>query len=187
MTYSEYQPGQSQRCDAELVQLFVKTFGDSEGPEEGALIGKLVRDFLDTTDYGDLRIIVAVEDAALEGSIFVGSIVFSRFTCGDGTGAFLMAPVAVYTDYQKRGIGQELIRYGLEKLRASGVQLVMSYGDINFYSKTGFVVVSEELIPAPLPLSYPTGWIGQSLDGETIKPVTGGTQCVPAIEKSVYW
>jgi predicted N-acetyltransferase YhbS len=98
-----------------------------------------------------------------------------------------MAPVAVRTSFQKKGVGQAVIAGGLEQLRARGVQLVMSYGDINFYAKAGFTTVAEETVPAPLPLSYPEGWIGQSLDGREITPVTGGTHCVPAIDNGAYW
>lgn len=182
MEYSQYQPGQDTERDEALAHLFVQTFRDSEGPEEGALIGKLVKDLLETVTEGDLHVYVAVED-----TVITGSALFSRFTCGDGTNAFLMAPVAVHTDFQNRGIGQALILFALQDLRAIGVQLVMSYGDIRFYAKTGFVPVSEDLVPAPLTLSYPDGWIGQSFDGKDIQPIRGGTRCVAAIDDSTYW
>jgi predicted N-acetyltransferase YhbS len=182
MEHKEYRPGQGPGNNEELISLFVRTFTDSEGKEEGVLIGKLVRDFLDTTSSPDLRIFVTVDEG-----VVIASIVFSRLFCDDGTEAFLMAPVAVDTAYQKRGIGQQLIRYGLEDLRARGVTLVMSYGDINFYSRTGFTPVSEEVVPAPLPLSYPAGWIGQALDGGPIRPVAGATRCVAAIHNEALW
>ena len=182
MEHQEYRPGQGPGTNEELIQLFITTFTDSEGEAEGVLIGKLVRDFLDTTGGTDLRIFVTVDEGAI-----IASTVFSRLSCGDGTIAFLMAPVAVHPDYQKRGLGQELIRNGLDALRESGVELVMSYGDINFYAKTGFAAVSEDVVPAPLPLTFPTGWIGQALNGRVIRPVRGGTRCVPAIDNVEYW
>jgi predicted N-acetyltransferase YhbS len=182
MEYTEYQPGEDKERDQALVDLFIATFSDSEGPDEGALIGTLVKDFLDTTAQDDLHIHVALHDNTV-----VGSAIFSRLSCEDGTHAFLMAPVAVGTSFQKKGVGQALISSGIEHLRAKGVQLVMSYGDIDFYARTGFVVVPVEVIPAPRPLSYPQGWIGQSLDGREIQPVTGGTRCVAAIDDGAYW
>jgi predicted N-acetyltransferase YhbS len=182
MEHHEYRPGNGPGNNEELVSLFLRTFSDSGGKEEGALIGKLVRDFLDTTSGDDLSIFVTVDEGAV-----IASIVFSRLFCEDGTEAFLMAPVAVDTAFQKRGIGQQLIRYGLEVLRTRGVTLVMSYGDINFYSKTGFAPVSEEVVPAPLPLSYPAGWIGQALDGGPIRAVGGTTRCVAALGNEAYW
>ena len=38
----------------EIIQLFIKTFSDSEGQSEGELIGGLVKDFMDRTDVDDL-------------------------------------------------------------------------------------------------------------------------------------
>jgi len=182
MKHQEYRPGHDPGNNEELISLFTRTFTDSEGKEEGVLIGKLVRDFLDTTSDSDLHVYVTVDDGRI-----IASIVFSRLFCEDGTEAFLMAPVAVDTAYQKRGIGQQLIRYGLNDLRARGVKLAMTYGDINFYSKTGFAPVSEDVVPAPLPLSHPAGWIGQALDGGPIRTVAGTTRCVAAIHDEAYW
>ena len=160
----------------------METFSDSEGPDEGTLTGKLVQDFLATAAADDLQILVAIED-----DILVGGAICSRPACDDGTNAFLMAPVAVRTSFRKKGIGQALIASGLEHPRAMGVQLVMSYGDIYFYSKAGFATVAEETVPTPLPLSFPDGCIGQSLVGREIRPLTGSTHCVPAIDNGAYW
>lgn len=182
MKHQEFRLGQGPEQNEELISLFTRTFTDSEGKDEGVLIGKLVRDFLGTTSDSDLLVYVTVD----EGRI-IASIVFSRLFCDDGTEAFVMAPVAVDTAYQKRGVGQQLIRYGLNDLRARGVTLAMTYGDIHFYSKTGFAPVSEEVVPAPLPLSYPAGWIGQALDSGPINPVAGATRCVAAIHNEAYW
>lgn len=182
MEHQEYRPGQGPGNNEELISLFTRTFTDSEGKDEGVLIGKLVSDFLDTTSDSDLHVYVTVD----EGRIIAG-IVFSRLFCDDGTEAFVMAPVAVATAYQKRGIGQQLISYGLNDLCARGVTIAMTYGDINFYSKTGFAPVSEDVVPAPLPLSHPAGWIGQVLDNGPISPVAGATRCVAAIHNEAYW
>ncbi|QMU56914.1 MAG: hypothetical protein GKR98_01030 [Boseongicola sp.] len=38
-----------------------------------------------------------------------------------------------------------------------------AYGVINFYAKIGFPRITEGIAQAPLPLSYPKGWLGQSL------------------------
>jgi putative acetyltransferase len=47
--------------------------------------------------------------------------------------------------------------------------------------------VAEELIKAPLKLTYPDGWLGQSLSGEEIEPIAGESFCVEALDKAVYW
>lgn len=92
MDHQEYRPGQGPENNEELISLFIRTFTDSEGKEEGLLIGSLVRDFLDTANGSDLHVYVTVDEGAV-----IASIVFSRFFCDDGTAAFVMAPVAVDT------------------------------------------------------------------------------------------
>ncbi|WP_201344448.1 GNAT family N-acetyltransferase [Thiohalobacter sp. COW1] len=62
-------------------------------------------------------------------------IFFTRLTFDTPVEAFLLSPVAVDTKYQGRGIGQRLINFGLDQLKAQGVKLVFTYGDPGFYSR----------------------------------------------------
>lgn len=75
----------------------------------------------------------------------------------------MLAPVAVNTKHQGKGVGKALIKYGLNELKNRSVTVVLTYGDPSFYSKTGFQTLSENVIKAPLKLSKPEGWQGQSL------------------------
>lgn len=135
------------------------------------------------TDPRDLHVFITVEN----GNI-IGSIIFSRLRFEKSRRiAFLLSPVAVHPDYQKKGIGQQLITFGHNNLKKNRVELVFTYGDINFYSKIGYKVISENLVKAPLPLSYPEGWLAQSLTGDEIQPIPGNSYCVEAISKSEYW
>lgn len=167
----------------EIKELFYKTFKDSEGKDEGILIGDLVYNLIINTNSNDLFVYNAIENKKL-----IGSIIFSRlkFEKSEIT-AFLLSPVAVHTDYQKRGIGQKLINYGHNDLKKIGVKLVFTYGDINFYSKVGYNIISEEKVKAPLKLSYPEGWLAQSLVDNEISPIPGNSYCVEAINSSKYW
>ena len=73
-----------------------------------------------------------------------GGIVFSRLRYEqDNRTVFVLAPVAVATDQQGKGIGQRLLIHGLASLRSAGVDIVMTYGDPNYYAKVGFVPISE--------------------------------------------
>lgn len=101
--------------------------------------------------------------------------------------AFILAPVATRTDQQRRGVAQNLINFGLNALKNDGVELVLTYGDPRFYSKVGFRVISEALIPPPFKLSQPEGWMAQSLLGEQIDPIQGKSRCVEALNKPEYW
>lgn len=178
MQYSPAHPNDA----AEIEHLFIKTFSDSEGHTEGEMIGRLARDFMSGTPDSDLYCFVARENEQIVGSIF-----FSRITFECEIKAFILAPVAVRTDHQGKGIGQKLIRFGLDSLSKEGVELAITYGDPNFYSKVGFQSVTEEIIPAPLSLQHPEGWLAQSLKGDEIQPIKGKSSCVEALSKPEYW
>ncbi|ASK54012.1 GNAT family N-acetyltransferase [Vibrio tarriae] len=180
MNFSLYKSQQK----LEIIDLFQNTFSDSEGSEEGTVIGKLVSDFLSNSlQEDDLFVFVACDDHQR----VVGSILFSKLSFPNEENVYLLAPVAVATKWHGQGIGQSLIRFGLETLKAKGVSIVMTYGDIRFYSKVGFTAINEERIQAPLTLSYPEGWLAQSLTGKAITPISGKPTCLEAIANPIYW
>lgn len=100
---------------------------------------------------------------------------------------YMLAPVAVSTEHQGKGVGQALINYGLDELRNRYVNVAITYGDPAFYSKTGFQPLSENVIQAPLKLSMPEGWLGLSLTGDPIPTIKERPACVKAFNNSVYW
>ncbi len=173
-------------CDIDgqdaLSELFFETFLRSEGKQEAKLIGRLVSDLLADASAGDLYVFVAKSADEL-----AGGILFSRLSFDVGIEAFIMAPVAVHPDFQRRGIGQRLINYALAELRKLRVELVVTYGDPDFYTKVGFLHVEEARIPAPLNLQYPAGWLAQSLCGGEIPYLAGCSRCVPALNRPEYW
>jgi predicted N-acetyltransferase YhbS len=169
--------------DAEIVDLFTATFTASEGEEEGALIGELVRDLLGGTAQKDLFVFTAEEDGAM-----IGGIVFSRLTYEqDERTVFVLAPVAVAPDQQGRGIGQRLLTHGLAALRSAGVDIAVTYGDPSYYAKVGFLPISDADARAPFPLSRPEGWLGQSLTDRVMTPLRGPSRCVKALNDPVFW
>jgi len=165
-----------------IVSLFASVFAKSEGEAEGALIGGLAKDLIEKTNENDLYGFVAVDDGQIVGSVF-----FSRLTFQNGIEAFILAPVAVHSDHQGKGIGQALINDGLCELKDRGVSVALTYGDPNFYHKVGFHPISHETIRAPFELSQPEGWLGQSLLGDSIEGLSGGCTCVEALNNPAYW
>jgi predicted N-acetyltransferase YhbS len=99
----------------------------------------------------------------------------------------MLAPVAVRTDHQGRGVGQALIRHGLQEMGKRGVRVAVTYGDPSFYARLGFQPLSEKVIRAPRKLSMPEGWLGQSLTGEPIPVIKERPACVPEFDDPVYW
>ena len=166
----------------EIKKLVTQTFSDSEGPAEGALIGNLAYDLMTTTATRDLYCFVAVENDEIIGSIF-----FSRLSFENSENVFVLGPVAVHTNFQRKGIGQQLINFGLSALKTNGVELAITYGDPAFYVKVGFAPITEDVVKAPLKLTYPEGWLAQSLVGDKVEPLAGKPYCVAAFNKPEFW
>jgi putative acetyltransferase len=166
-----------------LIDLFATTFTASEGPGEGALIADLVRDLLAETPSEDIRVFCA-ED---EGNA-IGAAIFTRLTYSDDPHiVFLLSPMAVTPGRQRQGIGQALLSHALKALRSCGIQIAITYGDPSYYRRVGFVPITEDQARAPLPLSLPHGWIGQSLTEEKMPVLHGPSTCVSALNRSGVW
>ncbi len=168
---------------ADIVTLFSDTFTQSEGAHEGALIAGLVREMMQTTPHEDLAVFSALEDRRMVGCIFLSRLSYAA----DDREVFILSPVAVAPSFQRQGVGQRLIRYGLDCLRQRGVAYCVTYGDPNFYSRVGFRQIDQKIAPPPLPLSQPEGWLGQSLTGKEQTPFKGSSKCVNALAKQEYW
>ncbi len=172
----------SETKSRKVVELFRSVFSASEGEAEGQVIADFVSSLIAITEPQDLIGCIAEEDEAIVGCIF-----FSRFIVPNGQLAFILSPVSVSTDFQGSGIGQKLIHFGLDHLRSLNVQLVFTYGDPDYYSKTGFEKITEDIVNAPCPLSMPIGWLAQSLDGNKIPAMAGPTKCVEALNNPNLW
>ena len=172
----------SSEQSAEIIRLFTDVFSDSEDQEEGQVIGELVTELIDTTDLKQLLSYVSISNGKI-----IGCIIFSRLTLPSNKIAFILSPVAVSSHEQGKGLGQQLINFGIQELKNLGVELVFTYGDPNFYSKVGFVTIGEDVVKAPKKLTYPEGWLAQSLNNGGITSEVGIAKCVSALDKQEYW
>lgn len=161
-----------------LSELFLNTFTDSEGPNEGQLICELTKSLITTPG---VRIVTARNS---EEKLTAGAI-FSPLKLSIPDKAFLLSPMAVATAHQRQCIGQRLINYGIDILRAEQTAFIFTYGDPNYYSKTGFKPISQDLVEAPMKLSYPHGWLLNETGTKQIRPCK--SFCVNALQKQVYW
>jgi len=166
----------------EVTALFTSVFTSSEGEKEGLLIGNLSLKLASSIDNEETICFGAYENESLIGSIF-----FTRLKFNSPIQVYMLAPVAVSTENQGKGIGQALINYGLNELKKRSVDVAVTYGDPSFYSKVGFQALSENIIKAPLKLSMPFGWLGQSLTGEPIPTINERPVCVKEVNDPVYW
>ncbi|MDD7911731.1 N-acetyltransferase [Pseudovibrio exalbescens] len=179
MQFTSFTPAQAD----EVTALFRRTFSASEGENEGELIGTLAANLLASTPEDELLTFLALEDNRIQGAI-----VFTRFHFEHSPAlAYLLSPVAVAPEAQGNGVGQALIKFGLQELAQRGAEIALTYGDPNFYGKVGFKPIAQEVIAPPLKLTYPEGWIAQSLTNAEIAPISGATRCAAALNHSEYW
>lgn len=167
----------------DIIEMFSDTFTASEGPEAGRLIKDLVADMLSSLPATDMHVFTAVEN-----TVVLASIIFTRMNYpDDDRTVFILAPVAVSTSQQGKGLGQRLISHAVQTLQDSGVDVALTYGDIKFYSKVGFAQITVSDAQPPLPLQYPEGWLGQSLTSKTLAPLTGPSRCVGPLDDPRHW
>lgn len=166
----------------EVASLFTSVFTASEGEKEGRLIGNLASELSLGIDNREIFCFGTYEEESIIGSVF-----FTRLRFNDAIQVYMLAPVAVSTNHQGKGVGQALINYGLNELKNRSVAVVVTYGDPSFYSKVGFQTLSENVIQAPLKLSMPAGWLGQSITEEPIPTVNDRPTCVKEFNNPVYW
>ena len=172
----------SRESQLDLERLFETVFSASEGEQEGRLIGKLASTL--AAEIDDSRIVCI---GMFEGEELVGSVFFTHLETNQDIQIFMLAPVAVATDSQRKGISRSLIEFGLKEMRNRGVSVVVTYGDPGYYSGLGFQSLSEDFIKAPLKLSMPEGWLGQSLSEEPIPVVDERPEYVAAFNDPTYW
>lgn len=166
----------------ELTSLFRSTFSSSEGEGEGALIGELVSKLSDAIDGVDVICFGSFQNPSLVGAVFL-----TRLRFEDDAPIYMLAPVAVSTAHQRAGVGSSLIKFALHAIAGKGAVAAITYGDPAFYGKLGFEPLSESVLKAPMELSMPMGWLGQSLTGKPIEVRQGRPRCVEAFCSPAYW
>jgi len=119
--------------------------------------------------------------ALLEGKL-VGHFMFSEFPLSPTpqggydpeakTDLLMLAPVAVHADYYRQGIGETMLRLGLEMVKKLDYKGINVEGDYHFYNRLGFVTSTKFAIHAAsgFPLQEPRCMMVQecrpgSLDG----------------------
>ena len=85
--------------------------------------------------------------AELDG-VVVGHILFTRVLADCDPEARIMglAPMAVTPDQQRRGIGSQLVRAGLDRCRNTGAGAVVVLGHPSYYPRFGFLPATKKNI-----------------------------------------
>lgn len=169
--------------EPQIAALFESTFTAADGAAEGARIATVVDSLMSTAPISDLCPFFAFEKDTLVAGLFFSRLVFPN----DGRIVFILSPVAVKTDHQRRGIGQNLIAHGLSTLKTNGASAAVTYGDPSYYCKTGFRPITVTDVPSPFPLNQPEGWLGQSLTSDPVLRFSGKPTCVNALTLPEIW
>ncbi|QLE54406.1 GNAT family N-acetyltransferase [Nostoc sp. TCL26-01] len=86
--------------------------------------------------------------------VVVGHILFSYINLVDEVTfkVISLAPIAVHPDFQKQGIGTQLVQAGLAKLATRKEVMVIVLGDPQFYTRFGFEPSVKYDIASPFPV-----------------------------------
>lgn len=99
-------------------------------PAEARLVDELRRE-------GYSRVSLVADHRGL----IIGHILFSEMqidTATESVPALSLAPLAVDPQYQRQGIGSQLIRHGLDLCRDHGHNIVILLGHPEYYTRFGF-------------------------------------------------
>jgi putative acetyltransferase len=115
--------------------------------------------------------------AEQDGAV-AGHVAFTRCAVAAADDALaLLGPLAVMPGLHRTGIGGALLREGLERIRAQGVQQVLVLGDPAYYGRFGFAPERGVVPPYPLPAAWRDAW--QSLRLAAGGTALSGTLLVP--------
>ncbi|MDZ7725791.1 MAG: N-acetyltransferase [candidate division KSB1 bacterium] len=129
---------------------------------------------------------------AFDGDRAVGHIFFTAGRLENGPQSAvvsILAPLAVIPEYQKQGIGGQLIERGLQLLTGSDVDLVFVLGHPEYYPRHGFKPAGVQGFEAPYPIpdKDADAWMVQELQPGVIGRVSGRVRCAEMLDKPEYW
>ncbi len=164
----------------QIRQIHLAAFDASERE----LVATLAIELLRETTAPEILHLVAEEDDDL-----IGHISFSPVGTMSGSkkAHYILAPLAVNPQKQRKGIGSSLIREGLRLLTAQGVRNVLVYGDPHFYGIFGFATDLAQKFQPPFKLTHPLGWQAITLTDK--RPITHSEtiECVEPLNKPELW
>lgn len=122
------------------------------------------------------------------GSEIVGYILFTKIQIVNAknsvTESLALAPVAVQPNFQHKGIGGQLIKYGLNKAREMQYKSVIVLGHKNYYPRFGFEATTKWHIESPFQLSDSGNFMGMELVTDGLKNAQGLVKYPKEFEKA---
>jgi len=167
--------------DADII----RTIYTSAFPEgECDIVSKVALQLLEEKSIPPTISLVAENAGAL-----IGHVAFSPVEVDSNINVqgFILAPLAVRSEHQKRGVGSGLVQSGIQQLSDMSVQWLFVYGDPQYYGRFGFTAeVAEGFVP-PYPLEFPFGWLGMKLENGKLPSAPVKINCVNALCDPNLW
>lgn len=172
---------QAQLKDRDRVRrLYLSAFSEVEREAVAGLAVNLLAENTNPTTFA----LVAETDDNLVGHVGFSPVVHTN---ADNFVGYILAPLAVHPELQKRGIGTELIESGVEHLSSLGADIVFVYGDPRYYGRFGFDArIAAEYIP-PYQLQYDFGWQAKPLTESASFSSFGKLTCVHSLMNPQLW
>jgi len=171
----------AQETDLDSILKVIETaFSD----EENKLIMNLVVELSEETTTPSIKSLVAEVDNQKIGYVSFSPIFLKSDSSISG---YILAPLAVAPKHQKKWIGSNLIKSGIDMLTENGVGVVLVYGDPDYYGRFGFKAeIGLSFVP-PYSLQYPFGWTGMMLNETSIPEQPIQFDCVAGLSKPELW
>jgi len=124
-----------------------------ETPEDSAAVCNINEEAFGSSIEADLveklrlRQAYTLSLVAADGDKVIGHILFSPVTIESGNtrfGALGLGPMAILPSYQRKGIGSQLVRVGLEECHRLGHEIVVVLGHPDYYPRFGFVMAKPK-------------------------------------------
>jgi putative acetyltransferase len=152
--------------------------------EEAKLVANLLKD---PTARPIVSLLAFHENEAVGYVLFTKGVI-ERNT--DDPLVHFLAPLAVKSEFQKQGIGKQLIAEGLSILKGMGCELVFVLGHPTYYPRCGFINDAGKLgfdAPYPIPEIHKDAWMVQGLTSKGLDIAGGRIKCPEALDKKEYW
>ena len=171
----------SHETDLDSILTVIETaFSD----EENKVIMNLAQELHQETISPSIKSLVAEVDNQIIGYVSYSPIYLKSDSSISG---YILAPLAVSPEHQKKGVGSNLINAGIDMLTKEGVGVLLVYGDPAYYGRFGF---KEEIGHSFVPqyqLQYPFGWTCMMLNDTPVPEKPIQFECVSALSKSDLW
>ena len=163
-----------------IHELINSAFSSNESDEINVFVSKLLTESVSPS----IKALVAERNDEVVGFISCSPIYLDSFESLTG---YILAPLAVSPSHQKKGVGSALVNSAINVLKENNVDVLLVYGDPDYYNRFGFITSDAECFVPPYRLAYPTGWLGMVLSERCLPNHSVEFNCVEALKNPDLW